>query len=216
MAELGRKVGAELALRKVANQLARCARRATQRFVVNRSYTCVQTVACERGRLYHSEVPDDTVTSRTRVLVLGVGNTMKGDDGVGPYVAAWLAERGGHRETIQAIDCGTTPENYTSLVRRLSPGLLVIVDAAEMGLEAGACRIIPQERAGALGLSTHSMPLSLFVTYVSDLAARIVIVGIQPRSMGFGGALSPEVEETGQSLVSMLARGTLTGIAVLD
>jgi hydrogenase 3 maturation protease len=146
---------------------------------------------------------------------------MKGDDGVGPYVAARLIEEcsgSGNRCTgnVVAIDCGTTPENFTSVIRRLHPELLVIVDAAEMGLGAGECRIIPPDRAGALGLSTHSMPLSLFVSYVADLARTVVIVGVQPHAMAFAEGLSPEVKTAAERLVSDLATGQMDDLLVLD
>ena len=155
------------------------------------------------------------------VLVLGVGNAMKGDDGIGPHVAALLSARpvaagSSLTSTVQSIDCGTTPENYTAVVRRLHPDILVIVDAAEMGLQAGECRVIPPDRAGALGLSTHSMPLSLFVSYVNDLASRIVLVGIQPRSMVFGEGLSPEARAACESLADVLAQGRAGKLLVLD
>jgi len=159
--------------------------------------------------------------SRPTTLVLGVGNAMKCDDGVGPYVAGRLSAMACSASSdaalhLSAIDCGTTPENHTSVVRRLRPDLLVIVDAADMGLAPGDCRIIPPERAGSLGLSTHSMPLSLFVSYVSDLASRIVLVGVQPRTMVLGSHLSREVLEAGDALVETLLRGGLESVPRLD
>jgi len=158
---------------------------------------------------------------RPTILVLGVGNAMKGDDGVGPYVAerlsASLRPASAHGVVcLRAIDCGTTPENHTSVVRRLRPDLLVIVDAADMGLAPGDCRIIPPERAGALGLSTHSMPLSLFVSYASDLAGRIVLVGVQPRTMALGVRMCREVLAAGDALVEVLLRGNLESVQPLD
>ncbi len=159
------------------------------------------------------------------MLVLGVGNPMKGDDGIGPAVASRLAllcsEAGmGPTESgsplITAFDCGTTPENYTSVVRRLQPQLLVIVDAAEMGIPPGNCRIIPRERLGALGLSTHSMPLSLFMSYVGGLADEIVLVGVQPVATTFGRGLSAEALAAIEALVECLLHGRLRGLPLLD
>jgi len=147
------------------------------------------------------------------VLVLGVGNTMKGDDGVGPYVVQRLLAAGADRpaceasQSISAIDCGTVPENFTSSIRRLRPRLLVIVDAADMGLEVGEYRAIAGARVGSLGLSTHSMPLSLFMTYVSDLVGSILLIGVQPRTMALGDRLSAEVSAAGDTLVGLLTQG---------
>jgi hydrogenase 3 maturation protease len=161
---------------------------------------------------------------RVSTLVLGVGNVMKGDDGVGPYVASLLIANGcadtdafaDGASRILAIDCAMTPENYTSVVRRLHPDLLVIVDAAEMGLTVGECRRIPADRVGALGLSTHSMPLSLFMDYVRGMVHRMMLIGVQPRTMALGEGLSPEVRRAGDELVSLLSEGQPDGLRALD
>ncbi len=159
------------------------------------------------------------------MLVLGIGNAMKGDDGLGPLVVTRLIARGeaaraqdnegNYRPRVVALDCGTTPENYTSVIRRLQPRLLLIVDAAEMGLEPGECRVIPRDRVGSLGLSTHSMPLSLFMSYVDDLVERIVLLGVQPHSMALGVEMSPEVAAAAEDLIDCLVRSGIDGIPVL-
>ncbi len=170
------------------------------------------SVARERGRMYHRFMVVTGDSNAQGLLVLGVGNALKGDDGVGPYVATGLvatcAEPAGGASTprVHAIDCGAVPENYTSTIRRIGPRLLVIVDAAEMGLGVGECRAIPPDLVGRLGLSTHSMPLSLFMTYVSEMVGSILLIGVQPRSMLLGAGLSPEVRATGDMLIALLSQ----------
>ncbi|MFW6057010.1 MAG: hydrogenase maturation peptidase HycI [Chloroflexota bacterium] len=147
-------------------------------------------------------------------LVLGVGNVLKGDDAVGPYVAERIATYA--IETLSAIDCGTVPENYTSVVRRLRPDHLVVVDAADMGLSSGSVRIVPKNRAGALGLSTHSMPLSMFMDYVDGLAGRVTLVGIQPETMRLGEGISDCVRASADALVDAIVSGELSELPKLD
>ncbi len=147
-------------------------------------------------------------------LVLGVGNVLKGDDAVGPYVVERLAEYS--VETLKAIDCGMVPENYTSVVRRLRPGHLVIVDAADMGLPPGSVRIVPKSRAGALGLSTHSMPLSMFMDYVGELAGHVTLVGMQPERMRLGEEISDRVCAAADELADAIREGRLCEIPRLD
>lgn len=189
--------------------------------------TACRAFARARVRLYHCRVSasvEPEVGEQGTVLVLGVGNSMKGDDGVGPRVVGRLtaacrlpaARSGSDRAAaVVALDCGVTPENYTSVVRRLRPALLLIVDAADMGLAAGECRIIPAGRVGALGLSTHSMPLSLFISYVSELASRVVLIGVQPRLMGLGAPMSSEVAEAGDALAALIAQGRWSTLSEL-
>jgi len=153
-------------------------------------------------------------------LVLGVGNVLRGDDGIGCYVATRLAglvaEAGDTRLRIQSIDCGLTPENYTGVLRRARPDTLVLVDAAEMGLAVGEIRTVSPERAGSIGMSTHSMPLSLFVSYVQGLCNKIVIVGIQPGHMGLSNEMSQDVRSAGDSLAQLLLEGRLDRLQPLD
>lgn len=161
-------------------------------------------------------------TPRASLLVMGIGNPLKGDDGVGPYVAGLLAvpkvdsaDPSGARNVMESIDCGTVPENFTNVVRRLCPDLLVLVDAAEMGLQAGAIRVIPFDMVGALGLSTHSMPLSMFMSYVADLVGRVTLVGIQPESMHLGWEMCESVRRAGEELARILRAGELAGVPSL-
>jgi len=160
------------------------------------------------------------------VLVLGVGNSLNGDDGIGPYVATRVAvacpaggEGAGGKfgpRAVIALDCGTTPENYTAVVRREKPDVLVIVDAAPMGLAPGEIRVIPPERIDLLTLSTHSIPLSLFITYLTDLASVVKLVGVQPVQMLFGQPLSAVVEKAGEALVTLLCEGRLDEVRLLE
>lgn len=160
------------------------------------------------------------------ILVLGVGNSLNGDDGIGPYVATRVAAacptggegaRGKSRpHTVIALDCGTTPENYTAVVRREKPDVLVIVDAASMGLAPGEIRVIPPQRIDLLTLSTHSIPLSLFITYIEGLASAVKLVGVQPVQMLFGQPLSDVVREAGEALVNLLCEGRLDDVGLLE
>ena len=50
---------------------------------------------------------------RDSFLILGVGNTDRGDDGIGNYVVSKL-------KTANKLDCGPVPENYTSKMRDIS------------------------------------------------------------------------------------------------
>ena len=66
-------------------------------------------------------------------MLLGIGNPLHGDDGVGNYVASRFRARGWN-----SIDCGTMPENFTAVVRRHHPEILVLVDATDLGLPLGS------------------------------------------------------------------------------
>jgi len=160
-------------------------------------------------------------------VVLGIGNTLNGDDGIGVYVADNIdkyfrkgrgakqagAETG--REVI-AIDCGTAPENYTSVVRKHNPDILILIDAADMGLSPGSYRIIPPEKIGVMHFSTHDIPLSLFISYVSEFCRDIVLIGIQPGNMEVGTALSNIVQQGGDRVADLIIKKRLDEIQSLE
>jgi len=130
-------------------------------------------------------------------ILFGVGNTMLGDDGIGPWVAEQMNDcPGWHTE-----DCGTAPENFTGVVRKMSPHLLVIVDAADMSLAPGEFRRIPHDSVGQAGFDTHSLPLSHIIRYLNESMPKmpeIILIGIQPGPVKFHEGISAPVIRGGK------------------
>ena len=144
-------------------------------------------------------------------LLLGVGNTMLGDDGIGP----WVAERMKDCPGWHAEDCGTAPENFTGVVKRMQPCLLVIVDAADMHLSPGAYRRIPTDAVGQAGFNTHSLPLTHIIEYLRESISampEIIFIGIQPGPVTFGDEVSAPVIRGGETVAEMLCTGTIAQI----
>lgn len=120
-------------------------------------------------------------------LVLTVGNSMMGDDGAGPFLA----------ELMQAdpvagwgvLDAGTTPEDVTGQLRTMGKsGLkrLLIVDAADMAMEAGTLRFVDKEKIAELSIvSTHNIPLSFLIEQLEGDIPDILFLGIQPGVVAF-------------------------------
>jgi hydrogenase 3 maturation protease len=143
-------------------------------------------------------------------ILFGVGNSLRGDDGAGCYIADHL-----RAANWMAINCATAPENFTGIVRKLHPELLVIVDAAEMGLSPGAVRRVAPEVIEDVGLGTHMLPLSHLVGYLSGEAGEILLVGIQPGHVDTCDSLTREVREGADALISLLESGRLDAIEEL-
>lgn len=104
-------------------------------------------------------------------LVVGVGNSQRGDDGIGPYVLSRL-------DTKNKVDCGMAPENFTGRIRAYSAQIILIVDAVDFGGGAGESIISEAEKAKGVVLSTHSLPLSLFCMLFPE--SSVYLLGIQP------------------------------------
>jgi len=135
-------------------------------------------------------------------ILMGIGNVLRGDDGIGCYIAKNFKEK-----NWLSLDCGTAPENFTSVIRKNKPSLLVIVDAADMGIDAGVFRIVSEEKIENIGISTHNMPLSFLINYLKDSADRIIFIGIQPKTICEAEEISDELKKSAEHLMEILREG---------
>lgn len=143
-------------------------------------------------------------------LLMCIGNRDGGDDSLGPYIA----DRMKNEQTNDiVIDCGTTPENYTALVKQKKPHTLILIDAAEMNQPPGTIRIIPKEKIGTMHISTHGIPLSILISYLEREVDHIIIIGIQPKQMS--GPLSTVVKKSADTLIELLKKHTYEKIPPL-
>jgi len=129
---------------------------------------------------------------RGKVVIVGMGNTLKGDDGIGPILARNLKGK----IDAEVLDCGVTPENYTAVIRRKEPGTIVIVDAVDLKLKGGAVRIIESSTVKDETFSTHNVSLRVFADFIkTETNASVIIIGVQPEKIGFGFPLSESASQ---------------------
>jgi len=124
---------------------------------------------------------------------------LRGDDGIGPYIADNLFD-----DDWLSLNCGTAPENFISVVKRHKPELVVMVDAAEMGLQPGQYRRLSLEEADTIFLSTHALPLAYLATYLGQFCHDLVMIGIQPKCIETSQKLSVELKESAKEIIEIL------------
>ena len=134
------------------------------------------------------------------LVILCIGNKYGGDDGVGPYIAKNLINK--KNDNFYIIDSGTNPENHTSIIKKLNPKILLIIDAVQMGLKPGDIRIIDKEKIGVMHLSTHNIPISLLISYLEKYVKKIVFIGIQSGRMS--GNLSEKCKKSSNILIKKI------------
>jgi hydrogenase 3 maturation protease len=129
-----------------------------------------------------------------QIVVVGIGNTLRCDDGVGVRVAASLRET--LPEEVAVMECETAPESIVDEIVMLRPTHLLLVDAAMVDLPPGGFRLAGvDEVLNISSISTHAMPLRVFCDYVTQLTgADIRLLLVQPKVTDFGESLSPEVD----------------------
>lgn len=149
-------------------------------------------------------------------LVVTVGSELRADDGLGPYLAQLL-----EAQPLAGIDCidgGMVPENTTLWVRKIRPYRLILIDAAQMGLQAGEIRRIDESQvARQLYMSTHTMPLNFLIANYKEIVPQVDFIGVQPLDLEFYGEMSAPVKEAAHKLYDWLARGAdLDEFAIID
>lgn len=140
-----------------------------------------------------------------KVVVLGIGNDIKGDDALGPIIALKLDELFQNNNGVVILNGGTVPENYTGVIRSKKPTHIILVDAVEMNRDPGYIRVVQKDEIASYNISTHAMPVSFLIRFMENtIHAEIILIGVQPKSMELTEGISKEVEESIQYIVNTL------------
>ena len=132
-------------------------------------------------------------------LILGLGNPLLGDEGIGVRVVEEL--KGLELpDGVEAVEGGTAGLGLVGLMEGYRR--VIIVDAAEMGHPPGrVVRFTPSEvhfKTTEASLSLHQIGLveALALAEALEVAPdELVIIGVQPRRVEIGAGLSSEVED---------------------
>ena len=143
-----------------------------------------------------------------KTLVLGVGNLLLSDEGVGVRVAERLVANYDLPEEVQTLDGGTLGLDLLYYLDGVEN--LLIVDAAETGQSPGGLLRLEGDEVPAF-LSAHlspheiGVPDMLFAAKLKGVYPRnVVLWGVQPASLEIGLELSPDVQAQVDGLVSKL------------
>lgn len=135
-----------------------------------------------------------------KMLVLGIGNTLLADEGVGIVAMRELEARFGSRGDIEFLDGGTL--SFTLAAPISECDALLVIDAAELGAAPGTVRSFEGEAMDRfLGenrkRSVHEVGL-LDLMSISLLTGhwpqRRALIGVQPGVVDWGESLTPKVQ----------------------
>ncbi len=143
-----------------------------------------------------------------RIVVIGVGNLLMRDEGIGIHLIKALQEMD-LPAGVELIDGGTEPD----LIAFTRAGdKLIIVDAAKAGGEGGAVyRFKPEDLApGDKTLaSAHEMGVAenlKLMALAGSEPVETVIIGIEPEDTGWGIELSPALQERLPEIVEVVIK----------
>ena len=128
-----------------------------------------------------------------KVVIVGIGNIMRGDDGFGPALIENLAGK----VNAACIDAGTAPENYLGKVAKEKPDTILLADAVHLDLAAGEYEILRKSEILNHGLTTHDISPSMLIEFLEkETDADVYLLGVQPEDISFGSEMSKRIKRS--------------------
>lgn len=149
------------------------------------------------------------------IVIIGVGNDLRSDDGVGPKVARYLGDM--HPPGVRMIDQVGDGSDLINAWHEAD--VAFVIDCMQSGDAPGTIRrfdalqeTIPEEILP--GLSTHAFNISTTVRLarsVNRLPRRLLVYAVEGEAFSFGDRLTPVVE----AAVAVAAKRILSDIELL-
>jgi hydrogenase 3 maturation protease len=140
-----------------------------------------------------------------KAALVGIGNPLRGDDGVGVRIIELLQENG--LRNVMLLNTETVPEAFTGKVAEYNPTHVLLLDAADFHGEPGDVKLIESSKIGGQTISTHSLPLTIFIDYIEKtLGSKVLLLGVQPGNIEYFSEMSLEVEKTAREITDLLRK----------
>ncbi|OHB59930.1 MAG: hypothetical protein A2167_00475 [Planctomycetes bacterium RBG_13_46_10] len=136
-----------------------------------------------------------TDTARKNVVVIGLGNVLLSDEGIGVHIINKLSSLKRQFPFVDFIDAGTGGMNILHILECRCKA--IIIDCANMGVEPGQIKKFTPDQAVSVKTLSHYSLHEQDLLQIIGMAKRldqcpqeIVIFGIQPENTGYGQKLS--------------------------
>lgn len=162
-----------------------------------------------------------TEKNKKETLILGVGNPLRRDDGIGPEVIRLFEENRAKKNNsyglpadIDLVDGGTDGLGLIEYLKDYKK--VIIIDAVEMKLPPGTIKVFTPEEAvigiNTDSLSTHGFGIAELIKLAKelDINPELIIVGVQPEDISYGEKLSTVVESKFYELIETITRIALS------
>ena len=145
------------------------------------------------------------MTEIKRKVVLGLGNLLNRDEGLGVQALKLLDAQLGEQSEVELLDGGVLGLNLLMIVEECSH--LLILDAVNVGKPAGTVVELRKEQIplyAGIKLSQHQITFQEVLGLANIrgyLPENLHLIGIQPEDLSIGLELSPIVEHALPSVV---------------
>lgn len=145
-----------------------------------------------------------------KVLVMGLGNTIMADDGLGVMAARELIKINSWPPGVRILEVGTSVFNYIEDISKARK--LIAIDAITAGHPPGTIYRIEDFHGfedTALFIDSHGISLPEAVALsrlLTGMPASITVFGIEPESCDVGIGLTREIRESLAKLMPLVER----------
>ncbi len=153
-----------------------------------------------------------TQNKTKKVAIVGVGNLIQRDDGIGVHVVNYL-ERCFHieKERVALVDAGTAGIYMAPVIE--SSSHLFIIDAVNLEAPPGTIKVFSEDDLKAASIHTRMSPHQVGILEILDLCRlrmdeppRVKFITIVPKDCSPGTRLSPEVKSKIPKLAGIIKK----------
>ncbi len=165
----------------------------------------------------NSNLKNNKNENTNKIKIIGFGNLLMGDDGIGIKVINTLREKNifSHlNKDIEILDGGTSGFDLVFLVKDAQK--VVIIDAVDAGQQVGEVVVFRPEnvkeffkkKAVFKSYSLHDLDLTDIFELLKtlELKTEIRIIGIKPKKVGYSDKISPEIENKLDQIISIVKK----------
>ena len=146
-----------------------------------------------------------------KIGVIGVGNPLRRDDGIGIYLLNFLiSKKDSLSKKLLFFDGGTMGMNLLHILAKLD--VAVIIDAINLDDKPGCCNFFKYSDVKSnnefTGFSSHEDDLLKIISLSEKLDEKpeIYFFGVQPKDVSFGEGFSQEVEKNMEEIKNQLIK----------
>ncbi|MBN2689238.1 MAG: hydrogenase maturation protease [Gammaproteobacteria bacterium] len=139
-------------------------------------------------------------------IIIGVGNPMRSDDGIGVRV---IEKYRANDSSAAIINGGTDALNLIDSIKQYPKA--IIIDAVRMNTEPGTIKVFSPKDAKIIqndSLSTHGLGLAEMLVFLKelDIKTKITIIGIEPEDISYGDVLSATIEQQIPTVINLIKK----------
>lgn len=146
------------------------------------------------------------------ILICSIGNRLKKDDGIGPYVIEELEKRI-LPPNVSLIDFGTS--GFKAALEIGNYDKVIFVDAIQQGKQPGQAYRITVGKGDlwqspsltSFTVSLHESDLERILAtaaLIDNYPKEVVVIGCEPKDLSFGLSLSREVEQAVSKIIDLI------------